>query len=187
MGNGMVILAAQLPVPPSTNSANKRNRYGGVYKDLAVVEFRTNVYNILHNYEKALDKRLFGIHRLDYLNWAAVANNAQAYKLRTKTALAMRTRWRIIAHVFVNEDRRDTDNCIKELQDAIFKALEVNDKCVSDVSLALIVNRDVEPHTEVVIREAPDVWKPGTLLEYVRLEMHLGESYEGDRSLDRAG
>jgi Holliday junction resolvase RusA-like endonuclease len=187
MGNGMVILAALLPVPPSANSANKRNRYGGVFKDQSVVQFRADVHNVLNNYERAMDKRLFGIHRLDYINWAAIKNNEQAYKLRTKTALSMRRRWRIIVHVFVNEDRRDADNCIKEFQDAICKAIGVNDKCISDVSLALIVNKDCEPHAEVVIREATDVWQPGSLLEYVKLELHLGECYEGDRSLDRAG
>lgn len=186
MGNGMVILAAQLPVPPSVNSANKHTRYGGIYKDEKVVQFRADVYNIIHYYEKALDKRSFGIHHLDYIDWNLINLNAQAYKLRTKTALEARKRWRMIIHVYVNDDRRDADNCIKEFQDAVCKALGINDKCISEPSVALMVNKECEPHSEVVIREATNVWQPGTLLEYVKLEMHLGENYEGDRSMDRA-
>lgn len=180
--DGTVVLAAMLPVPPSTNGANKRNKWGGVYKDESVVTFREKVFNMINFHGRTLEPMPFAPYFVDDLNWQLIEVQRYAFSKRTKECLALRKKWRIVAHVFVNEDRRDADNCAKELQDAVFKAISLNDKCVSDFHITLIVDREAEPHTAIVMREDLHTWKPGDLLNYVRMERQLGEQYNIENS-----
>lgn len=183
--DGLLIFAARLPISPSVNNANKRNRRGGVYKDESVVNFRETVANMIHFHGKTLEAMPFAPYYIKHISWPDIKNNIQAYKRRDKIALAMRTKWRIVIQVFVKEDRRDADNFIKELIDAIFKAIGMNDKCISSISLDLVVDKDCNEHMAVIIRETDKTWGDGDLLRYVDLELHLGKQYnENGRVLD---
>lgn len=190
---GLTIFSAKLPLSPSANAANKRGRGGRVYKTQQVITFREKVANMINYYGRTLEDKPFAPYYIKYMDRASIDNNIWAYKRRDKVALAMRTKWRVVIHAFIREDRRDTDNFIKELIDAIFKAMGMNDKCVSSITIERIVNSEcVLEHMAVVIKETDKTWKEDDLLRLTDLEMHLsdmemhlGEQYnEIARSMD---
>lgn len=181
---GKIIFAAHLWLPPSANEANGVNtRTGAHFKTTKVLDFRDKVQKIITYWSTAQNRQQFAPHFILYMDHAAIEEARWAYKSRSKAALAARKWYRMDVLEVTHEDRRDTDNGHKELQDGIFRAIiNINDKRVVDIHRRSLVNPTSHEHCEVVIRETERDWCDGELLRQAALDLSLQAFYESPYS-----
>jgi Holliday junction resolvase RusA-like endonuclease len=177
----MLILAASLPLPVSVNRLHRHDPHNGRVR-LAdeALEYTDTVMNLLNYYGD--DQDAFTPFEVAYLNTEAIARIRQlrGNPSRAKAVLSQHRFYRMDTLLVLAQDKGDLDNFHKILQDVLCNWLGFNDRRVIEIHSQRVVDKTVQPHVEVVIRETKRVWASGSLIDYVKTELSLTSKVEGE-------
>lgn len=169
-----LILAASLPLPVSVNRLHKHDPYRGRVR-LAdeALEYTDTVLNLLNYYGD--DDATFTPYEVAYLNAEAITRirALRGNPSRAKAVLSQHRFYRMDSLLVLSQDKGDLDNFHKHLQDVLCNWLGFNDRRVVEIHSQRVVDKTVQPHVEVVIRETERVWASGSLIDYAKAEAAL--------------